>query len=140
MQPQPIRIRRRIGARSRTLVGLFDTGAEEGLIRESTASGLIRNRLPDPIRASGIGGGSVILRETAVFQIQTLGKWCRYSALIAPDRALDVDLLIGEDFLFRYGLRLDPRRNRVDVANREQFRRMTREKLFIASPRRRGRR
>lgn len=135
MRPKRIQIRKWYGSRARTVVGLFDTGSEEGLVRASVAKGLIRTQLPSPISIGGIGHGLTRTTEVAHFQVKVLGKWCRCSASVVPDDTLDLDLLIGEDFLAKYALVVDSKRNRVVVESRLQFERMTRRRIFIATPR-----
>ncbi len=135
MKPESMAIRQWYGARSRRVIGLFDTGSEDGLIRRSAARGLARAKLPTAVSVIGIGGAVSKAEESAVLLVRALGKWCRYAALVVPDRALDVDLLIGEDFLSRFGLIVDVRKNAVEVAYPEHFRRMTRRAVFVASPR-----
>lgn len=135
MQPKRIQIRRWYATRARTVIGLYDTGSEEGLVRASVAKGLIRTHLPSPIPIGGIGHGLTEATELAQFQVKVLGKWCRYSASVLPDDTIDLDVLIGEDFLAKYGLMVDSKRNRVVVESRLQFERMTRRRLFIALPR-----
>jgi hypothetical protein len=136
----PKQIQARAGSRkhARMLRGLYDTGAEKGLIRTTAASRFPLIELGDPVTVVGIGEGRARAGGVAHFQIKVLGKWCRYSAFAVPDDTIDVDLLIGEDFLFEYGLRVSVKRNRVEMENAYQFRRMTRRELFIASPRGRG--
>lgn len=138
MKGIPLSIRRGYAAKGRTVTGLFDTGSEEGLLRERVVAAAATAKLPDPVPVLGIGGGSTAAHRLAMFQVRVLGKWCRTSALVVPDDALDVDLLVGEDFLDRYGLNVDIRKNRVAVAYPEHFRRMTRRQIFVASPRGRG--
>ena len=136
MKPQAMWVRVASGRKARPVVGLYDTGSEEGLVRRSTAAALARAPLPEAVPVYGIGGGHVLARESAIFQVRTLGKWCRYQALVVPDEALDLDLLVGEDFLFRYGLVLRIRSNGIGVAYPEHFKRMTRRRgIFVASPR-----
>ena len=135
MRPQRLKLRKSSRARTRTVLALFDTGSEDGLIRETVAAGLVRQPLIEPIRLGGIGGGVAPVSEAAEFLVYILGKWCRCRAYIVQDDAVDVDLLIGEDFLLRYGLRVNPRRNRVEVESQLQFKRMTQRTIFVASPR-----
>lgn len=135
MKSELTKIRRWYGAPVKSVLGLFDTGSEEGLILSSAAGALTRTRLPSAIAVVGIGGASTEAVESTLFLVQVLGKWCRTSALVVPDPSLDVDLLLGEDFLMRYGLSIDVRRNRVEIAYPEHFRRMTRRKIFVATPR-----
>ncbi|MEK7866686.1 MAG: retropepsin-like aspartic protease [Planctomycetota bacterium] len=135
MRPQRLKLRKSSRARTRTVLALFDTGSEEGLIRESSAAGLIHQPLAEPIRLGGIGGGVAPVNEAAEFFLRIFSKWCRYRAYIVQDDAVDVDLLVGEDFLLKYGLRVNPRRNRVEVESALQFKRMTQRTIFVASPR-----
>lgn len=114
---------------------LFDTGSEEGLIRTSASAGLVRQPLPEPVTLSGVGGGAARVQEACEFFVRVLGKWCRYRAYVVEDDAVDLDLLVGEDFLFKYGLRVNPRRNRVEIESPFQFKKMTQRTIFIASPR-----
>lgn len=135
MQPKRLQIRKWYGTHARTVIGLYDTGSEEGLVRASVAKRLGRYKLPSPISIGGIGHGMTESSEVAHFQVKVQGKWCRYVAAVVPDDALDLDVLIGEDFLAKYALVVDSKRNRVVVENRLQFERMTRRRLFVASPR-----
>lgn len=140
MKPEKMHVRVGTGRRSMRVVGLYDTGSEEGLVRASVARRLATTTLPDPVPVLGIGGGHVLAREWAIFQVRVLGKWCRYQALVVPDEALDLDLLIGEDFLLRYGLVIHAKSNRLSVVYPEHFKRMTRRRgIFVASPRGRRR-
>lgn len=138
MKAISLQIRRGYAAKPRAVSGLFDTGSEDGLIRERIAHAAVTTPLPDPVHVMGIGGGSTAAHRLAMFQVRVLGKWCRYTALVVSDDALDVDVLLGEDFLDRYGLNVDIRANRVVVAYPDHFRRMTRRHIFVASPRGRG--
>ena len=135
MKAVTLPIRRGYAGKSHAVSCLFDTGSEDGLIRAGVAGAAATAPLPDPIPVFGIGGGSTSARRFALFQVRVLGNWCRYSALVVPDGALDIDLLIGEDFLLRYGLNVNVRDNRVLVAYPDHFHRMTRRRIFVASPR-----
>lgn len=135
MKPERLYIRARNGKRAVPVQGLYDTDSEDGLIKERCSRFLAVGSLPEPIFLTGIGGGKVRSSRVAFLQVKVLGKWCRYSAFVVPDRALDVDLLIGEDFLARYGLAVNSRLNKIEVAYPQQFERMTRRHIFVASPR-----
>ncbi|MBI4614869.1 MAG: hypothetical protein HY720_14755 [Planctomycetes bacterium] len=134
MKPCAMRIRRGPAKRGRPVVGLFDTGSDCTLLKEGEALSLARSELPAPIPLGGIGGGRATAREMAVFQVKVLGRWCLCHAMLVPGDAMDVDLLLGEGFLFQYGLRIDVRRNAVVPEYPEHFRRMASGTLFVHSP------
>lgn len=106
-------VRVRGARRRKPLTALFDSGASTSAIRASLARTLgkpIKLQFP---RTAETAVGRVTIREAMEAVIQLNGHPIEWFFFLVPD--LTEELVIGEDFLDRFNVRLDFRRKRVVI-------------------------
>ncbi|MBI3097044.1 MAG: retroviral-like aspartic protease [Planctomycetes bacterium] len=103
-----------IGHKGRTRVeALFDTGASHSMLREDIAPRLgVPEELPEPTRFHA-AVGTFEARKGLFVDVVIGGKRLVTGVTIVPD--LTEELILGDDFLQRWHIRLDPRRREVSL-------------------------
>lgn len=106
------------GKRCRTL---FDSGARNTYISPAAAEGLPSKRLAIP-RAAGLGGKVRHAAEICVLAGTLEGKRIEMEAYILDEIGLDddgrpIDILLGALAMQKWGIRLIPDEERLDLSN-----------------------
>ncbi|KPU81832.1 uncharacterized protein Dana_GF26725, partial [Drosophila ananassae] len=76
-----------------------NTGSQASIIRQSVADELKADRHECSMRIRGICGGSCILSEEVVIQMDVEGKTIDAKLYVADDELLQEDLLLGQDVI-----------------------------------------
>jgi len=100
---------------------LFDSGARNSYIAEDAAKGLATTRLPVP-RASAIGGMVRHAAGTCSFVGSLQGKQIEVDAYVLEDIGRDehghtIDILFGALAMQKWGIRLVPEEERLDLTH-----------------------
>ena len=72
-------------------------------------------RLPEPKRFGGLGNGSFAAHAIVLIEVMLRGYWCTHVAFVVDRETIDDDLLVGHDFMQKFGIRLDPKRHSMTV-------------------------
>ncbi|XP_043068710.2 uncharacterized protein [Drosophila bipectinata] len=91
---------------SKNYNAFIDTGSQASIVRQSVAKGLNTDRHNCCMKISGICGGSCILTEKMVIQMDVEGKTIEANLYIADDDLLQEDLLLGQDVILSAQLSL----------------------------------
>lgn len=115
------------GEKSRRLLLYWDTGSSLSFIEESAARGLkALFPLPAPKGFGGLGNGRFESAALLAAEVRLLGVWCPYVIYVVPDGTLGkvggkpLQVLIGNEFMELYGIRIDPRNHRP-ILHRESL-------------------
>ena len=96
----------------------FDSGSPFTFIKRSSALRVGRLfELTRPVPFGGLGGGGFQSRESIHLFVKLLQFWCRHWVYVVEDDILErhYDILIGHDFMQRYGIKLLPEAGDIEI-------------------------
>lgn len=102
----------------------FDTGSPWTFVKESVARRLLGRadwegpnlmELGEPRSFGGLGNGRFVSRYQIAVETWMVLKWGPYAMCVVPDEDLGEswDILIGHDFMQKYGVSCFPRKSKV---------------------------
>lgn len=110
---KPFRVR--LGTRHRAvkLTFCFDSGSPTTFITQSAAEKIgPLMELGEPKAFGGLGNGRFFSHFASHVEIRILKYWCNWIPYVVPDVTFQdrFDMLIGHDFMQKFGVELIPRR------------------------------